>query len=155
MVCAGKTEWQVPHYILYLTTQYSCCSALHHFCVTVSLTSPNDTKSTSQRYSIIQIFFLLLPWAAPLPRNCDMENVHFLRCVLCDDESNTLYLNFINSCFRYITAGHHSSVGIATCYGLDVLGSNPGVGRDFLHPYRTVLGPTQPPIQWVPGLSWG
>jgi hypothetical protein len=49
-----------------------------------------------------------------------------------------------------------SSVGIALGYGLDDRGSTvrfpAGAGNSSLH-YRvqTTLGPTQPPIQWVPG----
>jgi len=44
--------------------------------------------------------------------------------------------------------------GIATDYGLDGPGSNPG-GDEIFRPYRPALGPTQPPVQWVPGLSRG
>jgi hypothetical protein len=47
---------------------------------------------------------------------------------------------------------HDSSVGIATRYGLDGPGIECRRGLDFPHPSRPVLGPTQPPIQWVPGL---
>ena len=47
-----------------------------------------------------------------------------------------------------------SSVGIATDYGLDGPGSNPG-GDEIFGPSGPALGPTQPPVQWVPGLSQG
>jgi hypothetical protein len=51
--------------------------------------------------------------------------------------------------------GSGGSVGIATGYRLDVPRIELGGGRDFLHLSRPVLGPTQPPVQWVLGLSRG
>ena len=48
--------------------------------------------------------------------------------------------------------GPGNSVGIVTDYGLDGPGSNPG-GDEIFRPFRPVLGPTQPPVKWVPGLS--
>ena len=51
--------------------------------------------------------------------------------------------------------GWDSSVDIATRYGLDGPGIESRCGRDFPHPSRPALGPTQPPVQWVPGLSRG
>jgi hypothetical protein len=50
------------------------------------------------------------------------------------------------------------SVGIENGYGLDSRGSIPGRGKISVLSTATIpaLGPTQPPIQWIPGaLSLG
>jgi hypothetical protein len=48
--------------------------------------------------------------------------------------------------------GRDISVGSANGYGLVGPGIESRGRRDFLHLSRPAVVPTQPPIQWVPGL---
>jgi len=64
---------------------------------------------------------------------------------------------YVCSYFRYFYLMKHglgSSVSIASDYRLDGPGSNPG-GDKIFHLSRPALGPTQPPVPWVLGLSQG
>jgi len=79
------------------------------------------------------------------------------RFVACNMRGNyvgsPVYQLRISTSSAYI-CGPGSSVGIATNYGLEGPGSNPGGDEIFLL-FRPALGPTQPPVKRVPGLSWG
>jgi hypothetical protein len=61
--------------------------------------------------------------------------------------------NFMSHLLRKM--GRDSAVGIATRYAMDGPGIEFRWGRDFPHPSRPALGPAQPLIQWLPGLSQG
>ena len=87
-----------------------------------------------------------------------LEPKHVGECKLYNSTTYILFVKKVqlvgimfNKC-TYVRCGPCSIVGIPTAYGLDGLGIESLWGWDFLRLYRPALRPTQPPVQWVPGL---
>ena len=89
---------------------------------------------------------IFISFALPVSLNCE-QYVY----IYTYPTAYRLYMNY--SCYQLIR-GPGSLVSIVTDYGLDGPGSNPG-GDEIFRPSRPALGPIQPPVQWVPGLSRG
>jgi len=64
------------------------------------------------------------------------------------------YFSFCNNIYQPEKGVFMGSPISNTDYGLYGPGSNPS-GDEIFRPSRPALGPTQPPVQWVPYLSWG
>jgi len=89
---------------------------------------------------------------------CNLENFLSVFFSSCSDVLKLYFsgefkvLSIKLELITFLLSGPGSSVGIATDCGLDGSGSNPG-GDEIFRPSRPALGPTQPSVKWVPGLS--
>ena len=121
----------------------------------ISVKNPNDTVGNRTRDFWV-CSKMSQPTAPPLATNNtnSLQNfTHYKYTSL----KRIFFLEIQNLIRRHHdkVVGRDSSVGIATGYGLDGPRIESRWGRVFPHLSRPALGPTQPPVQWVPGLSWG
>ena len=122
-----KTAWKRPEYFYFQPAALSCYFSFIAFILRSFI---NISLST-------ELFILNLGDFSPL--FCERSVPVYLK-------NDLVYVIFF--------CGPGSLVGIETDYGLDGPGST--LGRDeIFRPSRPALGPTQPPVKWVPGLSRG
>ena len=110
-------------------------------------------------YDKIAMKFLIMRFS-PVSSYSSLVGSYFLLSTLlsdtvclCSSLSGKESRQHFNSVYMS-SGGPGSLVGIATDYGLDGPGSNPG-GDEIFRPSRPALGLTQRPVKWVPGLSRG
>ena len=124
----------------------STCSSTQEAQKDLCAPGPKGLKPTY--YSILTHKWLHLFVTQHLPTYCIIQNVLSLYFPQFFELTEVFVL--------FMPENHDlHTVGIATGYGLDSLRIESRWRQDLPHLSRPALRPTQPPVQWVPGLSRG
>ena len=105
--------------------------------------------------TIVDVVLMSGPSDVAMTYGCHNVEVHKSCDYVVDVVCIALFVPRNDELVTSLAGARHSAVGIATRYGLDGPGIESRWGRDFPRPYRPTLGPTQPSVQWVPGLPRG
>ena len=137
------------HYVYLFTYSHDQCSANegHYFPARISSKIIYTLRCYLTVWILRESMYFSFPWSRVRKNIAVLGG--FLAFRFCPSGTKTIII------IIFVVVGRYSSVGIATRYRLDGPGIESRWGRDFPHLSRPALGPTQPPVQWVPGLSWG
>ena len=148
-LCIYFNSLHVSSNLVLIIRRINCINTTSGICHTVSVTVSCAGRRECDIYQMLYWYNWFSWWWA---RGCLKHVENWNKYIKKNCASSWSFTK--NQELLYWT-GRDSAVSIATRYELDGQGIESRWARDFPHPSRPTLGPTQPPIQLITGLSRG